>query len=199
MKFYDVFKSELTESIKDFGYGWNRHKEISCDWILQQLTPGTVGVDVGGTSYLVREAKKNKIAITYFDIFKPKDKDISKYIQSDMSFFLEHFSENSLDFITTRHTLEHSTDPLFMLWQFNKALKMGGRLFIIVPFHTSGWVWFYTHFSCLPLENWLMLFYRAGFKVIKSDAGSWAPQNPSFVEHRFILEVESRGFRLDNK
>lgn len=200
MKNYDLFKAELYESFRDFNYGWNKYKQLSCDWILSRLVSGKVGVDVGGTVYLAHELLKRDVDITYFDILPPPEgSNISKFITNEMSFFLDSFAQGSLDFITTRHTLEHSTDPLFILWQFNKALKNGGKLFVIVPFHTHNWVWFYTHFSCLPLENWLMLFYRAGFKLIESDAGTWSPQNPAFIEHRFVLEVESRGLRLENK
>jgi hypothetical protein len=195
---YAEFISDLQKEFKDYGYGWDKHKEASCDWILGALPKG-VGVDVGGTTYLVKKIQETaQRDITYFDFYPPKDKEIKKYVAAEMSEFGNHFQTNTLDFITTRHTLEHSLNPLYQLWQYNRALKENATLIVIVPCHTKGWVWFYSHFNCLPRENWLMLFFRAGFRVIESTAGTWQPNNPDFIEYRFILKVEKRGIRLEN-
>ena len=88
---------------------------------------------------------------------------------------------------------------MFQLWQFNRCLKEDGKLIVIVPIHAKNWVWFYTHFSCLPLDNWRMLFHRNGFKVLEAAAGTWRDDDPNFVEYRFVLGIESREIRLLNK
>ena len=196
---YAAFSAELQAEFKDYGYVWNKAKERSCDWILQRLPAGT-GVDVGGTAYLVKKAhERADVRMTYFDYFPPKDKAIVEHVAADMAAFGDHFTPRSLDFITTRHTLEHALNPLFQLWQYNRALKDGGKLIVVVPQHSRKWVWFYSHFNCLPRENWLMLFHRTGFKVLESDAGTWKADDPEFVEYRFVLEVEQRGFRLNTR
>ncbi len=197
MAIYSEFMAELKDQFKDFGYTWTKSKEVSCDWILERLPTGT-GVDVGGTSYLVKKAQEMGRDITYYDYFPPSDLAIEKHITADMNEFAEHFLPKSLDFITTRHTLEHSLNPLFQLWQYNRTLKDEGVLLVIVPQHSTKWVWFYSHFNCLPLENWLMLFHRAGFSIKRAIAGSWWSENPEYIEYRFMLKVESRQLRLDN-
>ncbi|MHA6494557.1 methyltransferase domain-containing protein [Pseudomonas borbori] len=197
MGIYAEFMSELQGQFKDFGYKWTKSKELSCDWILRRLPAGT-GVDVGGTSYLVKKALEQGCDITYFDYFPPADKTITRFIAADMSEFAEHFQPRSLDFISTRHTLEHSLNPLYQLWQYNRTLKDDGVLVVIVPQHSKEWVWFYSHFSCVPMENWLMLFHRAGFSIKEVTAGSWWNEHPEYIEYRFVLEIESRGLRLDN-
>ncbi|MFL9813178.1 methyltransferase domain-containing protein [Stutzerimonas sp. VN223-3] len=197
MSLYSEFIGELQGQFKDFGYGWSKSKENSCNWMLHWLQGGA-GVDVGGTAYLVKQAAAKGCDITYFDYFPPSDPAIEKFVAADMSAFAEHFAARSLDFITTRHTLEHSLNPLFQLWQYNRCLKDDGLLVVVVPQHTKGWVWFYSHFNCLPQENWLMLFHRAGFAVEEANAGSWWSKNPDYIEYRFVLRVESRTLRLDN-
>jgi hypothetical protein len=41
-----------------------------------------------------------------------------------------------------------------------------------------------------------MLFHRAGFGIREFEVGTWKPHKPEFIEHRFVLEVESRELRL---
>ncbi|UCV19779.1 glycosyltransferase [Ferribacterium limneticum] len=193
---YVEFMSELKQNLKEINYGWSKHKDLSCDWILERIHAG-VGVDVGGTTYLVKKLQdRPDCKITYFDYFPARDKSIKRFIATEMSEFGNRFSMNSLDFIITRHTLEHSLNPLFQLWQFNRALKENGTLIVVVPQHTKTWVWLYTHFNCLPLENWLMLFKRAGFSIEESDAGTWKPDDPEYIEYRFVLKVARRGLDL---
>jgi SAM-dependent methyltransferase len=195
---YAEFQAELTKKFRDYGYSWDEFKEAACEWIIPHVPPGR-GVDVGGTTYLVKRVNEQpNREMVFFDFFPPRDPEIKEFVVGDMAEFGQFFEPRSLDFITSRHTLEHSLNPLFVLWQLNQALKDNGRLIVVVPNHSEGWVWFYSHFNCLPRENWLMLFYRAGFKTVESTCGTWQPHNPDFIEHRFVLKVESRELRLDN-
>src|SRR5690606_26134479 len=188
------FLEELRAAFPQKEYRWTRGKTRSCQWLLDRVPAGTTGVDVGGTEYLCKKLTEKGCKVTYFDIGTPVD--YGDHVRDDMFNILRHFPERSLDFITTRHTLEHSLIPLYQLWAYNRLLKDDGRLFVIVPIHNERWVWFATHFNCLPYENWLMLFYRAGFKVEEHDAGTWSVRRPDFVEYRFSLSVESRQLRL---
>ncbi len=116
--------------------------------------------------------------ITYYDLNVPREH--PKFVQDDVANVLDHFEPGSLNFITTRHTLEHSIAPLFQLWSFNRILKEGGQLLVVVPLHCKEWVWFHTRYSCLPQENWPMLFHR----------GLRGPR-----DRRRHLELEARAVR----
>jgi|GEM_PF-2250018 SAM-dependent methyltransferase len=191
---FERFLDDVKASFPEKEYRWTKGKSRSSKWILDRVPAGWRGVDVGGTEYLCKKLAEKGCKATFFDIGAPED--YGDYIQDDMINILRHFEEKSLDFITTRHTLEHSLMPLFQLWAYNRLLKDDGRLFVIVPIHNERWVWYPTHFNCLPYENWLMLFYRAGFKVEEHDAGTWSVTRPDFIEYRFSLSVQSRELRL---
>jgi hypothetical protein len=190
---FKEFLDEVTERSPAMEYVWTREKEISCGWIISQISSGK-GVDVGGTEFLCKKLSEKGVDITCYDMFPPSEP--IPHVKDDMINILDHFEEKSLDFITTRHTLEHSLVPLFQLWAYKRLLKEGGKLFVIVPIHHRDWVWFGTHHNCLPYDNWVMLFHRAGFKVEISDAGSWKPWDPKYIEYRFRLSVDSRALRL---
>jgi hypothetical protein len=196
-KLFDQFVTETKQFADTVSYGFSKSKARSCQWIAKYIKSGWKGVDVGGTEYLCKLLADKGCDITFFDIIKPSSPDV-KSVQDDMINVGEHFESRSLDFITTRHTLEHSLSPLFQLWCYNRLLKDSGRLFVVVPQHSKKWVWLRTHHNCLPRENWIMLFYRAGFGIVQSTAGSWKPNNPEFIEWRFELSIESRELRLSN-
>ena len=198
MSLYDEFLGDLAKEFAFHEYGFSGGKRRSCDWMVERVPEGR-GVDVGGTYYLVKKLQTLGRRITFFDYFPPTQDGLEEVVSDDMANFASHFARESLDFITCRHTLEHSLNPMFQLWQFNRCLKDDGRLLVIVPIHNRNWTWFYTHFSCLPLENWQMLFHRTGFKVLEAAAGTWKDDNPNFVEYRFVLGVETRSIRLQNK
>lgn len=198
---YELFKSELETAFYFYDYGFSKGKEISCSWILDRITSGNA-IDIGGTTSLVNNLRKKFIACSYFDAFPSSEELVplpdTKMIVGDIHSVLDLTGLKSFDNIICRHTLEHAMNPMFVLWSFNKILKDDGSVYIIVPRHAKHWVWFYTHFSCLPLENYLMLFYRAGFKVIEHEVGFWDDEQKNRMEDRFHLKVDSRFLRLNN-
>jgi len=198
MSLYKEFLGDLAKEFVFRNYGFSGGKRRSCDWIVARVPEGR-GADVGGTYYLVKKLQSLGRKVTFYDFFPPTEDGLDEVVSDDMANFAAHFPRESLDFITCRHTLEHSLNPLFQLWQFNRCLKDDGKLVVVVPIHNKAWTWFYTHFSCLPYDNWLMLFHRAGFKVLESAAGTWKDDHPNFVEYRFVLGIESRNLRLQNK
>jgi SAM-dependent methyltransferase len=192
---FQAFLRELRTAAPEMAYKWNTAKERSCDWIIRRISAG-VGADIGGTLYLQDKLTEKGCKVWLYDHIALPDRE--NVIQDDMMNVLAHFEPDSLDFITTRHTLEHALVPLFQLWAYRKILKDGGRLFVIVPQHNEDWVWFGTHHNCLPYENWVMLFYRAGFGIVRAEAGSWHPSNPAFIEWRFELVKEGAGLRMEH-
>jgi len=190
---FDIFLEQVQKNSPPMNYVWTKAKEASCDWIISRISGGR-GVDIGGTPYICRELQKKGCDITIYDQYL--DGSFDKEIQDDMINVLDHFEPDSLDFITTRHTLEHSICALFQIWAYHRILRMNGRLFVIVPMHCKEWVWFGTHHSCLPHENWVMMFHRMGFKLRASDSGSWQPDRHYYVEWRFELEKDTQSMRL---
>ena len=81
------------------------------------------------------------------------------------------------DGIWMRHTLEHSPFPLYTIYQLNKMLKMGGRIYIEMPQpsierlknserNLEHWP---NHYSIMGQPMYKSLFQRAGFKLLGSD------------------------------
>ncbi|MGB7980528.1 MAG: methyltransferase domain-containing protein [Candidatus Nanopelagicales bacterium] len=191
------FLAELGTSFPEKSYRWTRAKERSCDWLIDRIPDGTVGVDIGGTEYLCQRLADKGCAITYYDFVAPRT--FPTFVQDDMFNVLRHFEPGSLDFIATRHTLEHSIVPLFQLWAYNQLLADDGILLVTVPCYHDRWIWMTTHFHCVPPESWQMLFHRAGFGIREFESGSWKRGHAEFVEHRFVLEVQTRDLRLTGR
>ena len=124
---FDEFRRILNEKAPVMSYGWSPAKVQSCKWLIRRIPEKAVGVDVGGTEYLCKALKEKGCDITYFDFVKPAG-GFDKYVEDDMFSIIDHFKERSLDFITTRHTMEHSLVPLFQLWCYNRLLKDDGKL-----------------------------------------------------------------------
>ncbi len=192
---FGEFMAAMSGAFPMKSYRWTRAKERSSNWIADRIPTGTRGVDIGGTEYLCQRLADKGCDITYYD-FTPPKQFTGPAVTDDMFNVLRHFERRSLDFITTRHTLEHSFVPLFQLWAYNQILADGGLLLVTVPAYHDRWVWMTTHFHCVPPDSWHMLFHRAGFAVAEFEIGTWNRQQPEFVEHRFLLRVDSRELRL---
>lgn len=191
------FMRALGDSFPEKPYRWTKAKERSCDWLVDRIAPGSTGVDIGGTEYLCTRLADKGCHVTYYDFVPPAT--FPTFVQDDMFNVLQHFEARSLDFVVTRHTLEHSFVPMFQLWAYNQLLKDGGQLLVTVPCYHDRWIWMATHFHCVPPESWQMLFHRTGFAVREFESGSWKPRHAEFVEHRFLLEVDSRDLRLTGR
>lgn len=175
-------------------YEWSQGKERSSDWIVERVPPGSTGVDVGGTEYLCHQLADRGCQVTFYDLVRPRS--FTRHVQDDMFNIRRHFEPRSLDFVVTRHTLEHSFVPLYQLWAYNQLLRDDGLLMVTVPCYHERWVWMPTHFHAVPPDSWHMLFYRAGFDIDAFTIGRWRPRGPAFVEHRFQLRLASRELRL---
>lgn len=129
-------------------------------------------LDVGaGPGYFLEICKKNgyknvtatigteeELEVLKKKKFKAKIEDIS---------FLSN-KDASLDFIFCRQVLEHSPWPYITLMEYNRVLKMGGRIYIEVPRpdsddrkHENN----INHYSVMGVRMLHNLVVRAGFKI----------------------------------
>lgn len=85
--------------------------------------------------------------------------------QRDMNFLTE--SDESVDLIFARHSLEHSPFPYITLLEYNRVLKPNGFLYIEVPQpdcelqHENN----RNHFSILGKSMWISLLTRTGYDI----------------------------------
>lgn len=77
------------------------------------------------------------------------------------------FVDESIDFIYCRHYLHHSPYPIFSLIEYNRLLKLKGRIFIEVPSPDCERPHEYNpnHYSILSHRQLDALLVRTGFKV----------------------------------
>lgn len=75
-------------------------------------------------------------------------------------------ADGSVDLIWCRHALEHSPYPLFTLFEFNRALKKGGKVYVEVPAPDCERCHEFNdnHYSILGLNMWVSLFNKAGLR-----------------------------------
>lgn len=89
----------------------------------------------------------------------------------DMSFLpqKEGYYDESVDFIFSRHSLEHSPYPIFTLMEYNRVLKQYGKMYIEVPApdcqrqHEFN----LNHYSILGQTQLAALLIRTGFNIEK--------------------------------
>lgn len=86
-------------------------------------------------------------------------------IRGDMNFLND--PDESVDFLFSRHSLEHSPFPYITLLEYNRVLKPNAKLYIEVPQpdcelqHEEN----KNHFSILGLTMWSSLLRRTGFDL----------------------------------
>lgn len=198
MRAADRFQAAYDAALRPYPYAWTAGKESSARWIADRIGPGRV-LDIGGTTRLLDLLHARGQAVTYYDRYAPAEPRPYPVHLGDMHTVADALPPQSFDWVVMRHTLEHSLNPLLVLWQVNELLADGGHAAIIVPNYCETWVRFWTHFSVVPVQSWLMLFHRAGFGVVEQADGYWddAQADPHFIEHRFILTQQTRTLRLD--
>lgn len=197
MRAADRFTAAYDRALTPYTYAWTPGKEASAQWIADRIGRGSV-LDIGGTTRLLDILHERGQAVSYFDRYPPPEARPYPVHVGDLHSVADNFLPQSFDWVVMRHTLEHSLNPLLVLWQIAELLTDGGHAVIVVPNYCRDWVRFWTHFSVLPVESWLMLFHRAGFGVVEHTDGYWddSQSDPHFIEHRFILTLQTRDLRL---
>jgi len=99
------------------------------------------------------------------------------------------FTDESVDFIFLRHTLQHSPYPIFNLIEYNRLLKQGAKMYIEVPAPDCDRKHEYNnnHYSIMGVRQLDALLQRTGFKLDR------------FNDMEFELSVTDRDTNQESK
>lgn len=82
------------------------------------------------------------------------------------------FPDGSVDEIYTSHFLEHMQDPVNVLKDFTRVLKVGGKVKVIVPHYSNPYSYHFTHksfWSSYSFEQHYIDYYLGGeLKLLES-------------------------------
>ena len=143
---------------------------------LMELDKDAAILDVGcgyGTfqTKMAEMGYTNTIGVTLSDEdYKASESKGMTVIKSDFS-DIPSVEDETVNMIWCRHALEHSPYPLFTLYEFNRLLKPGGKVYVEVPApdcerqHEAN----PNHYSILGITMWMFLFARAGFDALMVD------------------------------
>ncbi len=181
LKFYNEWL--YTAHIYDEGES-TFHKQLTTKVVIDYIDPiklkkDALILDLGcGPGYFLDEMKErgytNLVGVTLspndIDLCKSKGHKVKEY---DLSFLpqKEGYYDESVDFIFLRHALEHSPYPIFSLMEYNRLLKLNGKIYIEVPApdcerkHETN----LNHYSIMGSTQLMALLMRAGFDVDKFD------------------------------
>ena len=113
-------------------------------------------------------------------------------VKSDMSDL--PVPDRIVDYVWCRHALEHSPYPLFTLYEFNRVMKLGGKMYVEVPAPGCARRHEYNpnHYSVLTADMWVALMVRAGFVVtdVRTISFDLETQNGSVPESNLIFLLE---------
>lgn len=132
-------------------------------------------LDMGcGPGYFLNEMKErgytDLVGVTLspgdIEICEKNGHTIKKY---DLSFLPQKdgYHDESVDFIFSRHSLEHSPYPIFTLMEYNRVLKQGAKMYIEVPQPNCERMHEYNlnHYSILGENQLVALLNRCGFNI----------------------------------
>lgn len=177
IRFYNdwLFQTTLYEEGES-----NFHKQLTTEVVKTYIEPMNLPKDAhildlgSGPGYFCDEMKSreytNYTAVTLSDgdikTCKEKGHRTAKY---DISFLpvADGYTDESVDLIFARHSLEHSPYPIFTLIEWNRILKQGAKVYIEVPQPDCDrrHEWNSNHFSILGANQLAALLDRAGFTI----------------------------------
>ena len=84
----------------------------------------------------------------------------------------QHFLGRSFDAVVSSHVIEHVHDPVGLLRECGRILRLDGKLVIITP-NTSSWghMWFRSHWLALDPPRHLHLFNSISLRRAAEEAG----------------------------
>lgn len=132
-------------------------------------------VDIGcGPGFFMDEMKKREYTNVRGITLGPKDYKLCKekghkVDKLDISWLppSEGFEDETVDLLFVRHALEHSPYPIFSLMEYNRVLKLNGRIYIEVPAPDCERLHEYNlnHYSILGAQQLAALMIRSGFTI----------------------------------
>jgi len=179
LKFYNEWL--YTAHIYDEGDS-QFHKQLTSEVVKNYIDPlelrkDSVIMDLGcGPGYFLDEMKvrgyTNVTGVTLspgdIKLCESKGHTIKKY---DLSFIPQKdgWYDESVDFIFSRHALEHSPYPIFTLMEYNRILKQFGKIYIEIPAPDCErkHEWNLNHYSILGEQQLAALLVRTGFNIEK--------------------------------
>jgi SAM-dependent methyltransferase len=190
LKFYN----EWLYTAHIYGEGDSQmHKDLTREVVKKYINPLNLPkdfkmLDMGcGVGYFLDEMKAQGytdltgVTLSPNDIKACEEKGhvIKKY---DMSFLPQKdgYYDESVDFIFSRHSLEHSPYPIFTLVEYNRVLKQHGKIYIEMPAPDCErqHEWNLNHYSILGRNQLAALLDRTGFAINTFDVLSFDASFP---------------------
>lgn len=182
------------------------HKDITNKSIEMHIDPleipkGAAILDIGcGQGYFLDNMKEkgytNMLGITLnekdTEVCREKGHAVKNY---DMTFLPQKdgFNDEMIDFIFLRQMLQCSPYPIFTLVEYNRILKLGGKIYIEVPAPNGDRKHEYNteHYSVMGHVQLAALLERTGFRIDKFNDMKFdlSVKNPNTDEDVTIPEV----------
>ncbi len=164
----DVLKEVKPKVLVDVGCG----SGIFSEYLLKEHGCSIVGID--GNQYALEKAKKKGFQKTF--------------LVNDFSNDRLPLESCRYEFVLNKDVLEHLLDPMFLLYEINRILKVNGMLLVHIPYHFPlygrlkflinsnldpyGYClgtkpWEYQHIRFFTYESFIEMLSIAGFTVIK--------------------------------
>lgn len=203
-----VFDSNITSLQAQGGGGTfnpeyllkHRERLIKTGQFIPAGTPNSVALEIGATDLFQSTLESiYGFGSVFGTIFSPSpEKRFTHHYSINGSSFprtafnvnLEHemipLTDESVDFILCGEVIEHfDIDPMFVLIEFNRILKVGGKLLITTP-------------NCCSARNLLKIIngYRPHFFMQYEISRSAYRHNFEYDIHALRIIVESAGFSM---
>jgi SAM-dependent methyltransferase len=188
------------------------HSELIPEMVKQFFLPENVPVtayvlDIGCGQGLFMDILKDKGYCNLIGVTLSEDDLLAcgnkwhSCLKSDMSDL--PVPSHVVDYIWCRHALEHSPYPLFTLYEFNRVLRLGGKMYVEVPAPNCARRHEYNpnHYSIFAVDMWIALMVRAGFTVTQTNTISFELQSPSgpIPETNLIFLLEKNDSLIEER